>query len=472
MRGGFSASTASQHKPVDIFPLSVHSSGRYLIDRLGNPFFCLFDTAWSLAVQLTTAQMDTYFNNRAKLGFTGTIVNLIEHYYDDQTPATNNALGQAPFTTMSPLDFSTPNESYWKTVDYFLEAARNRKMIVIAFPAYLGFQSYEGFQAEIPADTQAHRQAYGVFLAKRYGGYGNIIWGILGDNTASQSLMDNSWDIVTGMRSIRTDQLIYVKPFRESGNESTGSGYSMLVTNSGNSTFATGLARYPGFNINNDYLQLGDEVTAAASEYARSPAYPFFLDEDAYDGAGSPAHTPQDCRHQAYSTYFGGGFAFAFGNNPIWTGGANSGVNAFYTGGDSDAYLGPAAVLVPKFLETTATKHMVWVRKLLTSYDWTKLVPQGSGNFVTSSRGTLTNTVSCALATDKSFGMIRVPANTTTTVDMTQISHSGVRCRWYDPTNGTYTTDGASPLANSGTHNFSTPGANSGGDPDWILVLD
>lgn len=468
-RGGLGV-TSQAGGVTSPFPLQISANGRYLTDTQGTPLFTLFDTLWSGAVQFTTQQMDTYLNDRQARGFNGFIVNLIEHFYSSQSPAYLNAYGVAPFTTMSPLNFSTMNEPYWQTVDYLLQGAKARNMIVIPFPAYLGFQTYEGFQNEIPADTNAHLQTYGAFLANRYGGYGNLIWGLLGDLTASQSLMDKQWNIVTGMRSVRTDQLIYAKPFRESGAQSTGSGYSILVTNGG--SFAAGLARYPGFNINNTYLSLGDEAVASAFEYARSPAIPFFLDEDAYDGAGSPIHTPRDCRQQAYATYMGGGFAYAFGNNPIWIGGAPQSVNAFYTGGNPNAYNGPAAVLTSTFLNTVATQHMSFVRTLLTAYAWYKLVPQAFPNFVTSGRGSGQATICPALASDGTFGMVFSPNGGSFTVSMSSITHSGVRARWYDPTNGSYTTDAASPLANSGSHSFTSPASNSAGDPDFILVLD
>jgi Putative collagen-binding domain of a collagenase len=56
------------------------------------------------------------------------------------------------------------------------------------------------------------------------------------------------------------------------------------------------------------------------------------------------------------------------------------------------------------------------------------------------------------------------------TVNMAQFK-SAVTARWYDPTNGTYTTITGSPFANNGAMIFTPPGANSTGDPDWILVL-
>jgi len=44
------------------------------------------------------------------------------------------------------------------------------------------------------------------------------------------------------------------------------------------------------------------------------------------------------------------------------------------------------------------------------------------------------------------------------------------RARWYDPTDGTYKTVGR--IANSGSHTFTTPGANSKNAADWVLVLE
>jgi hypothetical protein len=46
-----------------------------------------------------------------------------------------------------------------------------------------------------------------------------------------------------------------------------------------------------------------------------------------------------------------------------------------------------------------------------------------------------------------------------------------VTARWFDPTNGTFTATSGSPFTNSDSHEFTTPGNNSSGDSDWLLVL-
>jgi hypothetical protein len=63
------------------------------------------------------------------------------------------------------------------------------------------------------------------------------------------------------------------------------------------------------------------------------------------------------------------------------------------------------------------------------------------------------------------------PVSTTLTVALHQFSRP-VYASWYDPTNNTYRTVNGSPFTNTGTDAFATPGSNSAGDPDWVLVLD
>jgi len=49
---------------------------------------------------------------------------------------------------------------------------------------------------------------------------------------------------------------------------------------------------------------------------------------------------------------------------------------------------------------------------------------------------------------------------------------SRVTARWYDPTANTFRAIAGSPFPNIGTHKFTTPGSNSAGDSDWVLVLE
>src|SRR5262245_54503296 len=90
-------------------PLKTSANGRYLVDQKETPFLVVGDTAWSLIVQLSEAEIDRYLEDRAKKGFNSVIVNLIEHRFCTDPPRTR--AGLAPFQTAG--DFSTPDPDYF-----------------------------------------------------------------------------------------------------------------------------------------------------------------------------------------------------------------------------------------------------------------------------------------------------------------------------------------------------------------------
>jgi len=131
-------------------------------------------------------------------------------------------------------------------------------------------------------------------------------------------------------------------------------------------------------------------------------------------------------------------------------------------------------------LSSQAATEVGYLKTLFTTYDWWDLVPDTSHTILTSGYATwATGTTQpdsnefayTAYNPDGSLAIIYMSANRTMTVDMSQFNGT-VTCRWYDPTDGGYTTDAASPLANSGTHDFSRAVANDAGDDDWLLVLN
>ena len=63
-----------------------------------------------------------------------------------------------------------------------------------------------------------------------------------------------------------------------------------------------------------------------------------------------------------------------------------------------------------------------------------------------------------------------LPVGGTITVDMARLA-GAVHAQWYDPSNGTYKPVSGSPFPNSGSVDFTSPGKNADGDPDWVLVL-
>jgi hypothetical protein len=120
----------------------------------------------------------------------------------------------------------------------------------------------------------------------------------------------------------------------------------------------------------------------------------------------------------------------------------------------------------------------MYFKNFLNSIRWYDLVPDQSHTFLTAGYGTFSdsghvgdNNYAAGLRTrDGTLGVVYTPVSHTLTIAMSGFA-GPVTARWYDPTADMFTNISGSPFPNSGSHNFTTPGNNSAGDPDWVLLL-
>jgi hypothetical protein len=115
-----------------MFPLSIATNHRYLVDRNNTPFFFSGDAPWSIIAQGTNADIDYYLANRQQKGVNVIVVNLIEHKYANNAP--RDIAGDPPFTG---TPFSTPNEPYFAHADYLVSQAAQTGMVVLLDALYL-----------------------------------------------------------------------------------------------------------------------------------------------------------------------------------------------------------------------------------------------------------------------------------------------------------------------------------------------
>lgn len=407
--------------------LSIDATGRYLKDGNGNPILLMGDTAWELGQQITDADVTTYLSNRASKGFNLVIMELIEHYFCTNAP--NDYYDNPPFTG---TNFTTPNETYFARMDNIIQKARNLGIYVIVAPLYLGFGgSDEGWDTEIAAASEADMTSWGEYVGNRYKDYTNIIWCIGGDADPT-ALLAKVNAFVTGLRNYDTNHLITFHDARNTKGSTHLAGASWLTLQS---------------------IYTGEIVdTLAADAYDDSPAKPFILIESYYeDHAGT---TQQELRAEGYNALICGACGYIFGNGIVW--------NLGYLGGDWQAAM-----------NDTGSVEMGYYHDLISAIDWFSLVPDTAHALLTSGYGTpgASDFAPAAMDAGGTLGLIYMPSNRTMSVDMSQFSGT-VTCRWFDPTDGTYTADAASPHVNSGTHDFSRAGANSAGDADWLLLLE
>ena len=125
------------------------------------------------------------------------------------------------------------------------------------------------------------------------------------------------------------------------------------------------------------------------------------------------------------------------------------------------------------------TQLMIW-HEFFSSLPWQDLVPDQDHTVVTAGLGkpgNLQTRVSksdfctASKTPDGSFVVAYMPTARKITVNMASLK-APANAKWFDPTNGAYTTIPGGLFANTGTRQFTPPGNNHDGDSDWVLLLD
>ena len=177
------------------------------------------------------------------------------------------------------------------------------------------------------------------------------------------------------------------------------------------------------------------------------------------------AVAPHILRMQEYWTMLSGAAGQLYGNHYTWT---------FLPGWQSH-------------LDSPGVIQLDYMENLFAARKWYDLVPDQKHTFVTAGYGRFISTgppatptrarfadnnyVTAALTPDGTLGMAYLPQGGTITVAMSKLQN-GITARWFDPTDNTFKAIAGSPFANRGKHRFTSPGKNSAGDPDWVLVLE
>jgi hypothetical protein len=187
--------------------------GRYLSWDDGTPFFYLADTAWELFHALSRDEIDYYFSQRARQGFTAVQAVALAEHDGLRIP---NYYGRLPlYLTDGMPDPDKPDldgeYSYWSHVDYAVDVAANAGLFIVMLPTWGDkFNLGGGSGPEIFTEQNAY--TYGKWIAARYKDCWNIIWMLGGDRQLGDEHRRIIDAMAAGIKSEDDNHLITFHP--------------------------------------------------------------------------------------------------------------------------------------------------------------------------------------------------------------------------------------------------------------------
>jgi hypothetical protein len=437
--------TLSRSAPsFPVYPLKDSANGRYLTDSNGVPFLLMGDSPQSMIANLNSFAMSAYMANRQVLGFNSILVDALCTSYTGGNGNGTAYDGTPPFTSGTDpanYDLSTPNPAYFAELDALVRLAANYHLAVVLDPIETG-----GWLVTLENNGPSKAYNYGVYLGNRYRSFANIVWQSGNDfQTWNSSQTDNNLvhQVMLGIAGADPAHLQTIE----------------LNYNFSYSNQDTTLSDVLTWDACYTYYETYDCFVQA---YASEPVLPLFLTEANYEYENNTGQLPGPAgtyvlREEAYWTLTSGGGGQLYGNHYTWL---------FPPGWQA-------------FLSSPGALEIKYINGLFATLPWQELVPDTAHHVVTAGYGTydggnenLTTATYCTTAwVPGSNALTYCPQATTLTVNLAGFT-GFTRARWYDPSNGSFLRISGSPFRNSGSHNFTMPGNNHDGDPDWVLDLD
>jgi hypothetical protein len=407
------------------FPIKVSADRRYLTGSDGKPFLYVADSAWALVKHRNPAEIDEFLDRRAGQGFTAIQFHAVSK--EVSPPVTYD--GIAPFKDIN--NIATPNEPYWKKVDYAVEACAKRNLVAAISALWIrwGGSDKEGWRFQL---TPENARGYGEFLGKRYARYKNVLW-ILGGDANPRDRAQSISELARGIKAFATHHLI-------------------TVHNAPENPSAHFFHSQPWLDINMCYTYRETYQQVYAEWHRSDPVRPLLLGESGYELEDNDKRggTPYRIRRQAWGAMLGGALAGqAYGHREIWR----------MSDKWRDAVDSPGAKQI-----------QVWAA-FFKSLPWYTLVPQheaSEAEFVVSGTGFFgaDEFVTAAVSTTHLFAVAYLPVGRTVSIRPEALRpRTGWDAFWIDPTTGARTS--AAPVGAE----LTPPARNAAGDPDWVLFV-
>jgi hypothetical protein len=418
------------------------ADGHYLL-RNGKNFFWMGDTGWELFHRLDRQQAGLYLHTRSKQGFTVIQAVVLAEVDGLHTP---NAYGDLPLLNDDP---TTPNEKYFKLVDYIIDKAGEEGLVIGLLPTWGDKVSKGSWGIGPVIFTPENALFYGRWLGNRYRDRNNIIWILGGDRNPENDTALSIWRLMAaGILEGTGGKGTALMSYHPQPNDQGSGQYFFYDDWFSFNMFQNGHCRNSA---------VYDKIYAA---WLRSPAKPVLDAEPIYEDHPVCFNVKDlgtsnafDVRQFAYLDLFSGAFGHTYGCHDIWQ---------FYSK-DHEAVNGPH-FFWPAALELPGAVQMKYVRKLMESHPMTERVPDQS--LILENNLSPSERIQATRGNDYIF--IYSSNGKPFTVFTEKISGNILNVYWFNPRKGSVISEAR--IKNKGSKIFFPP--SSGYGQDWVLILD
>jgi hypothetical protein len=417
------------------FVTAVSDDGRHFVDQGGQPLLVSGDSPWSLLVDLSPAEAREYLDTRAEQGFNAIIVSLIGAEANGG-PSDDGATydGVVPFVEGDILDW---NPDYWQRVHEYLEIAASKGITAFLYPID-GWTIGKSFSP----GSESSCEEFGTRVAQYFADLPNIVWVMGGDyfpateNLAQGSDVDHCMD--NALRGIRSTG--DTRPF------SIQLGYDKSVSTE-NPFWAP--------RVDWNFVYTYYPTYAAVLQAHRAADKPALFCEGNYEGENNQPETSpttdETLRRQALWALTSGSPGEFYGSQD-WR---------FEEGWQGR-------------LESSGTRQLNGIRDFFRTLPWWRLVPDDQRPVVTGGRGKPagpaqsmdvldSDYVTAASTPDGGTTVVYIPTARTIQLDLDRLPARATAI-WFDPSSAQTSPAMVRP-------SMTTPGPNSSGDGDWLLVV-
>lgn len=445
--------------------LRVTKNKRFLETNEAKPFIWIGDTAWELFHKLNREEATEYLEKRAEQGFTVIQAVVLAEDHGLEKP---NPYGDLPFMN---LNAETPNESYFKHVDFIVNKAEELNLVIAMLPTWA-----DKVPTARPGNgpvifNQHNASVFGEFLGNRYKDK-SIIWVLGGDRNIDHPDAFNIWkSMAMGLKKGDKGQnLITYHPAGEASSSKWFHNESWIDFN----MYQSGHAH-----------RFMEVYKFAAEDYNRKPTKPFIDAEPAYedipvkfweyiDWKSSERVPPSildkdnllvdighfkqgfftdyDVRVHAYWNFLSGACGYTYGNNAIW--------QMFKKG---DPFIIPCLTDWKDAMDRPGAQDMKHLRSLFEQWSFARLVPDQT--LIVGENPEGPTHIRAASASDNTFALIYLTIARPVKINIEKFKGK-VNFSWYDPRTGKKATV---QKEKDGKHYLITPPP---GSQDWVLILD